>query len=126
MAEQEFYSAPPQDPEDLEVVVENGLAHKLRMTGWALFFIWIGIVFIAGLTAGVGLLGVGLITLGVQLARKIAGLKVEGFWIIIGILLLLGGLGKLIKLGIALIPAVLILAGITILWSVYFGKHSKS
>ncbi len=100
-------------------------AHKMSMTGWALFFIWLGIVFSLNLGASVGMLGVGVITLGVQMARKMSGLQVEGFWVLVGVLLLLGSLGKLISFGIALIPLALILAGVIILWSVYFGKRAR-
>ena len=67
-------------------------AHKMSMTGWALFFIWLGIVFSFNLGASMGMLGVGLITLGIQIARKMSGMKVEGFWILVGGLLLLGSL----------------------------------
>jgi len=34
-------------------------AHKMSMTGWALFFIWLGIVFSLNLGASVGMLGAG-------------------------------------------------------------------
>ena len=33
--------------------------------------------------------------------------------------------GSLAGFGMALVPFALILAGIIILWSVYFGKHTK-
>ena len=109
-----------------EIDIEgNRKAHKMSMTGWALFFIWLGIVFSLNLGASVGMLGIGLITLGIQVARKMSGMRVEGFWILVGVLLLLGSLGKLISFGIALIPFALILAGVIILWSVYVGKNAR-
>lgn len=110
--------------EEMEIEV-NPIAHKLSMTSWALFFIWMGIVLSTGLGAGYGLLGIGIIILGTQLARKLSNLSVEGFWVLVGVLLLLGAVGKLIAFGIALIPFVLILAGVVILWSVYFGRSAN-
>ena len=42
------------------------LEKKLDAIGWGLFFIWVGIAFIAKQSIGVGLLGVGILTLAVQ------------------------------------------------------------
>lgn len=52
---------------------------------WGLFFMWVGVAFLAHLGWGVGFLGVGVITLGAQLVRKYLGLVVEPFWLTIGI-----------------------------------------
>ncbi len=53
-------------------VMEHGrfLIKKLDAIGWGLFFIWKGAALIADVGWGVGLLGVGIITLGAQAARK--------------------------------------------------------
>jgi hypothetical protein len=42
-----------------------------------MFFLWAGIALVAGLGWGVGLLGVGLITLGGQAVRRYLGLALE-------------------------------------------------
>jgi len=93
-------------------------AGKLDTMGWGLFFIWIGIAFLLDFGFGIGLLGVGVITLGVQLARNRHGLKTETFWIIIGVLFVLGGLWQLFEPDIPLIPILLIVAGLIVLLSV--------
>ena len=54
--------------------------------GRGIFFIWLGISFLAGFSFAVGLLGVGIITVGVQLVRKSYNPKLEGFWLVVGIL----------------------------------------
>jgi len=70
----------------LEPVQRSEWARKLAAIGWGLFFIWVGVALFAHLGWGVGLLGVGIITLGVQATRKYFGLKLEGFWIAVGFL----------------------------------------
>jgi hypothetical protein len=99
------------------------LEHKLNLTGWALFFIWVGIAFLLNFSVGVGLLGIGIITLGMQAFRKYSNLKLEGFWVVIGLLFLLAGLWELFQADIPLVPIVLIIAGITLLISIIRRKH---
>ena len=92
-------------------------ARKLDATLWGVFFLWVGIALLAGLSWGVGLLGIGLITLGGQTARKTIGLELEGFWVVVGVLFLLAGVWSLLSVEIALIPFLLIIAGIALLVS---------
>lgn len=103
--------------EEQNAINQTDLAQKLSAVGWSLFFIWVGISFLAKLDFGYGLLGVGIITLGMQLIRKIFNLKFEGFWLVIGLLFILGALGYLLDVSIPLVPIVLILAGIFLLFS---------
>ena len=95
---------------------------KLEAVGWGLFFIWIGIAFLAELGFPVGLFGVGVITLGSQAARKYFNFKLEGFWIVVGLLFIVGGIGELFNIEIDLLPILLIAAGLVILISVFRGK----
>lgn len=95
---------------------------NLEAAGWGLFFVWIGISFLAGFSFAVGLLGVGIITLGVQLARKYSNLKLEGFWIIVGLLFIIGGIWELLKIEVELVPILIIVAGLLLLISVFKRK----
>ena len=115
-----------QEIEEPERRKNHELAGKLSSVGWALFLIWIGIAFLANLGFGVGLLGVGVITLGVQAARRLCGLKLEGLWVVIGLLFVVGGLWEVFELRLPLVPVVLIVAGLALLVSVFRGKHPKS
>ncbi|MGB2769010.1 MAG: hypothetical protein WBC88_04720 [Candidatus Zixiibacteriota bacterium] len=99
------------------------LAKKLDAVGWGLFFIWVGIAFLADLGTGVGLLGVGVITLGGQVARKHYNLKLEGFWVVVGLLFVVGGVWNLIQAKVALVPLLLIAAGLAVLVSAFWGKR---
>jgi len=101
-------------------------ARKLDAIGWALFFIWVGIAWIANVGFGVGLLGVAAIILGMQAIRRLLGINVEFFWIVVGIGFGIGGLWEYLDVQTPLAPIVLIIAGIALLVSVtWFGrKHS--
>jgi len=99
-------------------------AKKLDALGWGLFLIWIGVAFLADFGVGIGLLGVGIITLGVQVARKSLNLKAEGFWVVVGILFVLGGLWELVDIKFGLVPFLLILAGLAMLVSAIRGRRA--
>jgi len=92
--------------------------------GWGLFFVWIGISFLAGFTFAVGLLGVGVITLCVQLARKFSNLKLNGFWIVVGLLFIIGGISELLEIEFQLVPVLIIVAGLVILISVFKKRNA--
>ena len=67
--------APPEAPSELQ----KDVANKVSATAWAIFFAWLGYAILAQIPVGVGLLGVGIITLGAQGVRKAFGLSLEGF-----------------------------------------------
>jgi hypothetical protein len=91
---------------------------RLSAAGWGLFFVWVGVVLLLNLNPAFGALGVGVITLGVQGARKSFGLAFEGFWVVIGILFAMGGLWAMYEINIPVVPILLMLAGVILLVSV--------
>lgn len=94
---------------------QSKTADKLDAIAWAAFFIWVGIALLFDVGYGIGLLGVAVITLGAQLARKRMGIETEGFWIVVGLLFLIGGIWELLQIEVSLIPILLILVGVLIL-----------
>ncbi len=70
------------------------LNHKLETVAWAAFLIWWGVTeLFQALPPGIGTLGIGVILLGLNVARRQNGLAASGFTITLGILaLVLGGL----------------------------------
>lgn len=56
--------------EETKTAQRKKLNRKLDAVGWGLFFIWMGIAFLADVGWGVGFLGVGLIILGSLGARE--------------------------------------------------------
>jgi len=125
MSNQEFNEESTNHTEEFKTTEKHGLSGKMDAVGWGLFFIWIGIVFLLNVGTGVGLLGVGIITLGMQVVRKYFNLKLEKFWIVLGVLFLVGGLWELSKVQLPLVAILLIVAGLVIIVSVVKGKQMK-
>ena len=93
------------------------LVHRLDAAAWGIFFVWVGIALFANFGWGLGLLGVGAITLGGQIARRSFGLVLEGFWVVVGVLFVLAGVWQFLRVQFSLIPVVLIVAGVALLYS---------
>jgi hypothetical protein len=113
------------DNQEPSGINKGQLAQKLDAAGWGLFFIWVGAALLMGLSWGVGLLGVALITLAGQAARRYFGLALERFWVVVGLLFLLGGIWELYKVEVSLVPILLIVAGGALLVSI-FGRSRQT
>ena len=100
---------------DQRLTNKHVLNKKLESAAWALFFIWIGVALFAHVGWGTGLLGVGVITLGAQVARKYFTLKLEGFWVAVGFFFVAGGVWKLFNVQLGLLPILCIVAGVALL-----------
>ena len=65
---------------------------NLDTIAWGAFFVWWGITnLVVSLPKGVGAMGIGLIFLGLNIARSMKGIPVSGFTTILGILALVWG-----------------------------------
>jgi hypothetical protein len=73
-----------------------------------------------------GLLGVGIIILGGQVARKYLALKRAGFWFMVGFLFTLGGIWELFRVQVGLVPILCIIAGLVLLASIFVAKAGNS
>ena len=102
---------------DQKLTSKHVLHKKLDAASWGLFFIWIGIALVAHVGWGAGLLGVGIIILGAQVTRKYFGLKLEGFWVAVGFLFVVGGFCRLVNVQLGLLPILCIIAGVALLVS---------
>ena len=99
-------------------------AHKLGAIAWALFFIWIGIALLAGISLGISLLVIGVITLLVQVLRRASALPIEVIWVIVGCLFILGGILHILGVSLPLLPILILVAGVVLLISAITGRHS--
>jgi len=108
----------------LEQTRERGPEAKLQALGWGLFFIWLAIALFAQIELGVALLGVGVITLGMQAVRSYAGLRLEGFWLVVGLGFVIGGVWQLIAQELPLVPIFLLIGGAALLLSVLRGRRT--
>ena len=96
---------------------------KLDTFAWAFVLIWIGMALLASLGWGVGLLGVGVILLGEQMARMYTAAKLEIFWVVVGAIFVIGGVSDLAGGQISLIPVACIIAGVALFLSALFSKQ---
>ncbi len=95
---------------------------RITTIGWGLFFIWLGFVLMINAGSGLILLGVGLISLGMQVARKYQGFDTDGFWIVVGILFVIVGIWEMFDVKMPLMSVFLIVIGGVFLVSALKGK----
>ena len=107
-------------------MVRDDRARRFDAAGWALFFIWVGVAWLADVSVAVGLLGVAAITLGMQAIRKISGVPVEGFWVLVGLGFAVAGSWQWFDVEKPFAPIVLIAIGVALLlWRVWpWSRHS--
>ncbi len=86
---------------------------------WGLLLIWIGAALLLHWTWGVGLLGAGTILLAAQAYRRAVGLKMDGFGLVAGFVLVVCGFGNLAGVAIELVPLLCIAAGVGALISTW-------
>ena len=97
----------------------KGISRRLDAAGWGLFFIWVGVSHLMDLDWGVGLIGVAAIIFLKQAARRYFGRKLESFWVVVGVLFLLGGIWELWQVQVGLLPLLLIAVGGALLLSLF-------
>ena len=122
MEKQGFDEESTKQGEESKMTEKSNLTDKVAAVGWGLFFIWIGIAWLMNVGTGVGLLGVGIITLGIQVVRKSFNLKLEDVWIVVGALFVISGLWELLQIKMDLVPILIIVAGLALLVSIFRGK----
>ena len=101
-------------------------AKRITTIGWGLFFIWLGLVLMLKAGTGLILLGVGIISLGMQVARKYAGLESDGFWIIVAILFVLVGTWEIFEIQTPMMAVLLVVVGGAFLISAFKGKGGRA
>ncbi len=95
----------------------NDLAGKIDSGGWGLFFVWVGLAFLLDVGWGIGLLGVGILTLAKQVVRRGFDLELEGFWVLVGSAFTLAGVWELAAIDVSLGPILLMAFGVVVLVS---------
>ncbi|MBS0298194.1 MAG: hypothetical protein JSR45_17990 [Proteobacteria bacterium] len=100
---------------------------KIDSVAWAGFFIWVGVVMLAGIPWGWALIGVGALILGSELVRWRMHGTAQGFWLACGVMVLAGGVALLVDLKWPLMPTLFILLGVLLLGrSVGIGRRRTS
>ena len=96
---------------------EHELDRKLNAASGGFLFIWVGITLFASAGWGLGLVGVGFVVLGEQLARKYFAIEFEKPWVVAGLLIFLGGVVVMLGLESSIVPVLLIVIGVALLGS---------
>ncbi len=112
--------------EQVEAKRRRKLGETIENTGWALFLIMIGLLWMLPeylFPEGSWLIGSGLIILGVQLFRFFFGLRASGGTLVLGVLALGLGFGDMIGFEIPVFPAILVLVGLYMLFDLLFRKR---
>lgn len=104
----------------------RALERKLEAGSWGLFFMWLGMGLLLDVDDAIWLLGVAAIVLGTQALGSRLRLKVEGFWIVVGLCFLLGGLWELLDVTASLIPILLLLVGAALIVGAIRPRRSES
>ena len=116
MENQEIKEAPIQtEKNNLD---KQSLAKKIDAISWALFFIMIGCLGLlpeGTIPGGTWLLGTAIIIFGSTIIHHYNGLKISGFWIIMGIIALGTGLSDILGVNIPVFPILIIIIGASII-----------
>lgn len=94
---------------------------------WGLFFIWMGTVLLwKDMPEGVGSLGIGAIVLGGASIRRLMGVSVSLFWLVIGAVFILAGIGGLLHIDLPFLSIALIVCGILLLLHTKSGRRGRA
>ena len=108
-----------QSDQPMETQDEKKIAldKRLEAIGWALFLIMIGGLWLAPegvVPKGSWLIGTGVIILGLMVVRYLYGIKVNGFWLVLGIIALAFGVSSVFGINIPVLPILIIIIGLNI------------
>ena len=96
---------------------------RIEAIAWAAFLAWLGLSVLAAVGWGWGLLGVGVITLGAQVARRRANVGEEPFWVWAGTLFAVVGLWSLASPSLSVVPALALVIGVALMTVNLIRRH---
>jgi len=117
---------------DFGVVDQSGIRRqgkRLDEIALALALIMTGALWLAPkamFPEGTWLVGVGLILLGLNAARRIRGVRASGFGIIVGFIASAGGIGRILGRDLPLVPILLIIFGVGLVVRAAAGKQKPA
>ncbi|HET7419412.1 MAG TPA: hypothetical protein VFL27_03445 [Candidatus Dormibacteraeota bacterium] len=99
---------------------------QLSAIGWGLLFIWVGMAALFDVGWGYGLIGVGVIILGSQIAHMMVGEhQIDFFSTIVGVMFVFGGVWILFGIQVSLVPILIIVAGVALLLSALTSRPAR-
>ena len=103
------------------------LNKRLEAVAWGLFFIMLGCRLLVPetfLPKGVWSIGVGLILIGLNVARYFTQIKMSGFTVFLGVVSIIGGILALVGMEQVEGPILLVVVGAALLLRPWFDKHA--
>jgi len=103
------------------------LNKRLEAVAWGLFFIMLGCHLLVPetfLPKGVWSIGVGLILIGLNVARYFTQIKMSGFTVFLGVVAIIGGILDLVGMKQVEGPILLVVVGTALLLRPWFDKHA--
>lgn len=94
-------------------------SRRVARVVWGLLMIWTGAALLLHWGWGIGLIGAGAILLGAQAFRRRRHLRVDGFGLAAGLVLVVGGAWNLLDVAVGLVPILCIAAGVVLLVSAW-------
>lgn len=95
--------------------LQKDVERRLDSIGWGLFFLMSGaMLLVPGLPDGSWLAGVGLLLIGLAIARSMLGLPVNAFGVIVAIVLVASGAGTIAGVAVPWLSLLLVLCGVAL------------
>ena len=104
------------------------LNKRLEAIAWGLFLVMIGCLWLIPneqVPEGTWLIGVGMIMLGLNIARYFKGIKMSGFTIFLGVLALIIGISDFFGLDLPVFPILIILWGLSVVLEPFLKKKPQ-
>jgi hypothetical protein len=98
------------------------VSNRVARAVWGLLLIWTGAALSLHWSWGVGLLGAGAILLAAQALRAYLRVKLDGFGLVAGLLLVACGVWNMVDLTLDLVPLLCIGGGLALLVSIWTAK----
>lgn len=96
------------------------IEERLDGIGWALFFVMLGVLWLlpeSVVPEDTWLIGMAMIIFGVNYTKYMKGIEVDYFFLVIGLIALSFGLGGILGVSLPIFPIILVLVGLSILFS---------
>ena len=103
----------------------EGVSNNVARAVWGLLLIWTGAALLLHWRWGVGLVGAGTILLAAQAVRRYLRVRIDGFGLVAGSMLVLCGVWSMFDVAFELVPLVCIGAGTALLVSIWSARRAR-
>jgi hypothetical protein len=112
-------------PDARSDVSSEDVSNRVARAAFGVLLIWVGAALLLQWRWGVGLVGAGAILLAAQALRGYLRVRIDGFGLVAGLLLVVCGVWNLFDVTLNLVPLLCIGAGIALLVSIWTAKRTR-